>query len=125
MNPEKGFHNEKLLEVGQIEERPFQSTVPIIGPLIAGFRNFWNSMAAKWAYRQLIQQQNAFNAQVVQRLTELENQVYQQMIEQDREQTHLLRETAELSTTLTQLNRLLQDLDKRLARMEISQEKEN
>jgi hypothetical protein len=99
-------------------ERPFTSTVPIIGPLIVRFRSFWNSMATKWYARPLIEQQNEFNALLVQRLGDLEGLVLPQIIEQDREQTRLVRETAELGLQITQLNHLLQALEERLARLE-------
>lgn len=124
MGHEKDLQYEQLLAAGQIEERPFESTVPIIGPIIAAVRNFWNSVAAKWTYRQLVEQQNTFNAQIVQRLFDLESQVVGQMVEQDREQTHLLRETAELLTALSQLSRLLLEMEERLIRLENSIDEE-
>ena len=107
-----------LREKGQLKERPFSSSVPLLGPLIARFRSLWNSVASKWYVRPLIQQQNEFNALLVQRLGDLEGQVIPQMIEQDREQTRLGRETAELGLQIAQLNRLLQALEERLARLE-------
>lgn len=107
-----------LREKGQLTERPFTSTVPIVGPMIVRFRSLWNSMATKWYARPLIEQQNEFNALLVQRLGDLEGLVLPQIIEQDREQTRLVRETAELGLQITQLNRLLQALEERLARLE-------
>ncbi len=107
-----------LREKGQLTERPFTSTVPIIGPLIVRFRSLWNSMATKWYARPLIEQQNEFNTLLVQRIGDLEGLVLPQIIEQDREQTRLVRETAELGLQITQLNHLLQALEERLARLE-------
>jgi hypothetical protein len=107
-----------LQEKGQLKERPFSSSVPLLGPLIVRFRSLWNSVAAKWYVRPLIQQQNEFNALLVQRLGDLEEQIVPQIIEQDREQTRLGRETAELGLQIAQLNRLLQALEERLARLE-------
>ena len=107
-----------LQEKGRLQERPFSSSVPLIGPLIVRFRSLWNNVAAKWFVRPLIEQQNEFNALLVQRLSDLEGQVVPQIIEQDREQTRLGRETAELGLQIVQLNRLLQVLEERLARLE-------
>jgi len=44
-----------------LQEFEFQSTVPVIGPLIARFRSFWYGVGARWAVRYLIQQQEAIN----------------------------------------------------------------
>lgn len=52
----------------RVEERPFVSRVPLIGPLIARFRELWNSIATKWYVRPLIEQQNAINRQVIEGL---------------------------------------------------------
>jgi hypothetical protein len=118
MAEEEQNDKEKLWQIRQLHERPFHSTVPLFGPLIVAFRSAWNSVAAKWALRSLIQQQSEFNTLTVQHLNDFESQVAGQMIEQDREQTHLLRETAELAVNLNHLNQLLQALDERLARLE-------
>jgi GT2 family glycosyltransferase len=45
----------------QIQERPFASKSPIIGPAIARFRELWNSVATKWYVHPLIEQQNEIN----------------------------------------------------------------
>jgi hypothetical protein len=115
---QKASDMEWLEEKGRLQERPFSSSVPLIGPLIAGFRALWNSVAAKWTVRSLIEQQNEFNALLIQRMGYLESQVYAQIIEQDRAQTRLNRETAELGLQLAHMNRLLQALEERLAPVE-------
>jgi len=118
MVQEEQSNKEGMLVDGQLRERPFESTVPLIGPLIVGFRSLWNNVAAKWYVRPLIQQQSEFNVLTVQRMDDFESQIYRQVIEQDREQTHLIHETAELAVNLGHLNRVLQSLDERLARLE-------
>ena len=107
-----------LQEKGHLTERPFNSSVPLIGPFIAGFRTLWNNVAAKWYVRPLIQQQNEFNTLLVQRICHLEDQIYPQIIALDREQTRLNRETAEIALQLAQISRVLHALDERLARLE-------
>ncbi|MFN8474685.1 MAG: hypothetical protein U0822_21015 [Anaerolineae bacterium] len=56
-------------------ERPFLSQVPVFGPAIAGFRETWNSVSAKWYVRPMLQQQNEFNLAVVRVLGDLTRQV--------------------------------------------------
>ena len=107
-----------LQEKGRLEERPFSSSVPLFGPLIVWIRRAWNSVAAKWVIRPLIRQQNEFNALIVQQMSNFESQIFEQVIEQDREQTVLIREMGELNVQLNQMNRVLEAIDERLAGLE-------
>jgi Mg2+ and Co2+ transporter CorA len=107
-----------LEEKGRLEEQPFTSSVPLFGPLIVWIRSAWNGVAAKWVVRQIMQQQNDFNALIVQQMNNFESQILEQVIEQDREQTALIREMGELSVQLNQMNRLLEAIDGRLAGLE-------
>jgi len=107
-----------LQEKGRIEEQSFTSSVPLFGPLIVWIRSAWNGVAAKWVIQPIIQQQNEFNALIVQLMSNVESQVFEQVIEQDREQTALIREMGEFSLQLNQMNRLLEVIDGRLARLE-------
>ena len=107
-----------LEEKGRLEEQPFTSSVPLFGPIIVRMRSAWNSVAAKWVIRPIIQQQNEFNALIVKQMSNVESQVFEQVIEQDREQTVLIREMGELSVQLNQMNRLLEAIDGRLAGLE-------
>ena len=110
-----------LLEKGRLEEQPFSSSVPLFGPLIVWFRTTWNSVAAKWVIRPIIQQQNEFNALLVQQLRSFESQVFAQVVEQDREQTALMRDLGELNLQLNQMVHMLEAIDERLARLEDGQ----
>ena len=49
--------------VPPLQEFEFRSSVPVIGPLLARLRLLWYSVAARWAVRYLIQQQEAINQQ--------------------------------------------------------------
>ncbi|RME35162.1 MAG: glycosyltransferase family 2 protein [Thermoflexia bacterium] len=51
------------LTIPSLQEFQFRSQVPVIGPLIAGFRTLWFNVAARWALRDLIRQQEAINRQ--------------------------------------------------------------
>lgn len=120
MTREKEVEREEaewLLKKSQVRERPFTSNMPIIGPLLVRFRELWNSVAAKWYVRPLLQQQNSFNQLVVSQLNEHD----QWFILQDREQTDLANDLAQMSTHLGQINRRLQQLEEQLALLETQQ----
>lgn len=111
----------RLLAQARVAERPFTSQAPVVGPLIVWFRSLWNSVAAKWYVRPLLAQQNNFNRLLVERVQAQTQQAEAralQLAEQDRAQTELVRETAELTARVVQLNRALEALDARLARLE-------
>jgi hypothetical protein len=46
-----------------LQEYEFRSSVPVIGPLLARVRSLWYGVAARWAMRYLMQQQEAINQQ--------------------------------------------------------------
>ena len=104
-----------------VEERPFTSTTPVIGQLIVWLRSAWNSVATKWYVRPLLQQQNQANQRLVDELVQQATRADQHaelLVEQDREQVRLVRETAVLTSQIRQLNARLRDLDARLATLE-------
>jgi hypothetical protein len=103
-----------LEEQAVIQEHSFHSDVALVGPLIVRLREAWNSVAAKWYVRSLLQQQNRFNLLIARQLREQETR----LIAQDREQTDLVHDLAAVSAQLAQANRLLASIDARLARLE-------
>lgn len=106
--------NRWLIEKAELQEQPFRSDVPVVGPLIARVREAWNSVATRWYVRALVQQQSRFNRLVAERLAEQD----ERLLEQDGEQTALVHDLAELSAQLAQANRLLSSIEQRLARLE-------
>ena len=56
---------DQLRPTATLQEYRFRSQVPLIGPLIARFRELWNSVSTKWYVRPLIQQQSEINQQLV------------------------------------------------------------
>jgi len=125
-----------------LHEYRFRSQVPLIGPLVARFRELWNGVATKWYVRPLIQQQNEINQQLVAALMAqaaslrdvasrlavdeaclLHQDVRQQdhdgwLIELDHEQVALTRSQAELTVRLIQVERLLLEIEQRLSKLE-------
>jgi len=59
---------ERLRALQTLPEHVFSSPVPLFGPLIARFRDLWNSIATKWYVSPLILQQSEFNRLAVDRL---------------------------------------------------------
>ena len=61
-----------------LSEFEFRSSVPVLGPLIAGARRWWYNVAARWAVRHLARQQEAINRQMalLQERQEAMNRVY-------------------------------------------------
>jgi hypothetical protein len=101
-----GMHDDvvDLLEARRtVEERPFHSDKRFVGPLIAWFRTVWNNISTRWYVLPLLEQQNAFNDQVVAHLREMD----QRLIALDRDQTALTRTVAELTYQLARLSRRL------------------
>jgi len=56
------------LQEFELRELEFRSDVPVVGPLISWIRSFWYRIAAKWAIRYLMQQQEVINRYYAQRL---------------------------------------------------------
>ena len=131
-----------LRETAILHEYGFRSQVPLIGPLIARFRELWNGVATKWYVRPLIQQQNEINQQLVavlvaqaaslhdvaSRLASNEAHLHHQdtrqqdhdgwLIDLDHEHVTLTRSQAELTVRLIQVERLLMEIEQRLAKLE-------
>lgn len=103
-----------LVQKSQIKTAPLQSNTPVIGPLIAKFRNMWGSVAAKWLIAQMVGQQNEFNQLVI---THLETS-REQLIEQDHDLVTLTRQVAEMNITMRQLQQQVQELEAQLAQLE-------
>ncbi|MCI0644014.1 MAG: glycosyltransferase family 2 protein [Chloroflexi bacterium] len=98
----------------QVQEQPFTSHVPLLGPAIARLRELWNSVSTKWYVRHLLQQQNEFNALVVRQLVAHNRELAEQTVARPEEEEEWL----ELAAQLTQLASQVASLEQRLARLE-------
>jgi hypothetical protein len=103
-----------LFKKGIITEQPFSSEIPILGPIIVWFRTMWNSVAAKWYVRPLLEQQNNFNRLIVERVRDIEAYAYDLSTEQDRDLSRLRHDVAALHLQLTQLNQQLAEINDHL-----------
>jgi GT2 family glycosyltransferase len=66
----EGYPQKQLNEHRLITEPTFQSDAPLVGPLIAAFRQQWNDVSTKWYVRLIMEQQQAFNAVAARLLAE-------------------------------------------------------
>ena len=68
------WYQEELMARRMLHEPTFSSDKPVIGPLIAAFREAWNNVSTKWYVRLILQQQVAFNTLAAGLLEDLGNQ---------------------------------------------------
>lgn len=87
-----------FLTQAEVEERPFTSHTPLVGPLIARFRAAWNRISTQWYVRPLLAQQNRYNRLLAERLHDVDAR----LVAQDRALTQLTHDLAETSAQLAQ-----------------------
>ncbi len=95
----------QLAAAATLEELPFRSNVPLLGPLIAWFRAAWNNVASRWYLGHLMAQQNEFNRLAVAQLEGYEAEL-RDLMELLEEQVVL---TAEMQRRVQELQALLAD----------------
>jgi hypothetical protein len=74
-SPADGYPQKQLDEQRIITEPTFQSDTPLVGPLVAAFRQQWNDVSTKWYVRLIMEQQQAFNALAARLLAEQARQL--------------------------------------------------
>lgn len=62
----------RLSAAAVLEERPFTSEAPLLGPIIAWFRTAWNNVASRWYVGHYVAQQNEFNRLAVEQIARYE-----------------------------------------------------
>jgi len=111
--PQLRQHLEEVGRLWQVQEQPFRSRLPILGPLIAWFRERWNRISTKWYVLPILQQQVHFNAAVAQTLQDLYHFVqtssYDLVRRMDGMFYPLDHEQAALHAALQDLRAVLQD----------------
>ncbi len=113
------------VDVPPLTEWAFDSDTPLVGTLLARIREGWYSVAARWAVRHLMQQQDAINRQMASFSREQDaiNRVQrevnrQQKVSQRRHEVMMRRQEATLERYLTALEdrlRALSEADASLA----------
>ena len=106
------------LRAGQrLAELPFQSRVPLLGPVISWFRRQWNNVSTTWYVRPLIDQQNRFNAAVVDHLTAQDARIDRQEAEFGPVRSSLHDHVTLLRDATTRLNESRAQIDDLLGRL--------
>jgi GT2 family glycosyltransferase len=93
-----------------VSEKPFTSTVPLIGGLIIWFRTRWNDVATRWYVLPLLQQINEIFGRIARRLSDFSFWI----AAVDRDHAALLRSLAETRLQVSCLERRLVDLEAQL-----------
>lgn len=113
-SPETDIFDDGLNELRanwNVQPFQFESSVPVIGPLIAVFRTAWNGIATKWQVRHILGQQNNFNLIVYHLLRDL----CQEVGVLSQEASDLSRRTGLLDQRMTELSlgarQLVQDVE--------------
>jgi hypothetical protein len=103
-----------------IREQPFQSGVPIIGPLISWFRARWNSISTRWYVLPLLQQQSEFNALLISYLRGMEatadarrDMVDGWMREMSGRLNEMSSRLSEMDNKLSEMREILNEVDAR------------
>lgn len=81
-----------------VREMPFESSTPVVGPLLAALRSAWNSISTKWHVRRILMQQNAYNSAVANLLVSL----HQELGSARPELSRLRQEQADLNADLAE-----------------------
>lgn len=92
-----------------VTERPFTSTLPLLGGLIARLRRAWNNVSTIWYVRALMQQQNQFNQQLLRRLQEFDAR----LALQEDARLELYADLAQLTAELQRSEAVLASLERR------------
>lgn len=111
--------SQDLPDVGQaieweVQEKPFFSSMPLIGPLVVRLRTAWNNVATKWYVRLVLEQQNAFNRLT----TDQTSALSAQLVEQDRQGSEMAHDIAQLTAQIAQLRIQLEELQEQLDHLE-------
>jgi GT2 family glycosyltransferase len=103
-----------LSSLAVIQEEPFNSNMPIIGPVVAGLRELWSRVAAKPFVRPLVEQQKEINRRNIERLAdpiERRGESYEPRLERDRLLASLSAEIVRLNESLTHLSGRLEHIE--------------
>ena len=119
--PEKPSQWLELMEAGQVRPRPFTSTVPAAGPLIARLRDLWASVAAKPYAGALNAQQNEFNKAAAKELEAIESRLREfaeVWMRQEEERRELTWEITAIQQELDKAYRAVARIESRIRTIE-------
>lgn len=112
---------DQLAEVGRrwlVEEQPFRSTVPLLGPLIVWLRGRLIDAGPRWHTRQILAQQVEFNAAAYRALGSASAAALAARLEGQAAAALLVEQLEALSTRQAELTARLAELERRLAALD-------
>ena len=98
----------------EVHDKPLKSDFPVIGKLVAWFRNSVNSISTKWYMQSILNQQNQLNR----RLSERAAQLQLQLSDQDHELSIMAHDMAEITNQLIQMNQMLSAIETKMTQLE-------
>ena len=98
----------------EVHDKPLSSDFPVIGPMVAWFRNTVNSISTKWYMQSILKQQNQLNR----RLSEQTAQLQLQLSDQDHELSIMAHDMAEITNQLIQMNQMLIAIEAKMAQLD-------
>jgi GT2 family glycosyltransferase len=116
---------DQLAEVGRrwlVEERPFRSSVPLLGPLIVWLRGRLIDTGPRWHTRQILAQQVEFNAAVYRALGSASAEALAARLAGEATAALLVEQLEALSARQTELMARLAELERRLAALDAGPE---
>ena len=120
-NPLNKQKLDELSEKADVQERPFSSTTPLIGPLLARIRALWAAVAVRESVSGITRQQNAFNEKLVQELREMESRLplpTADWLQQDDNLGAVKQQQTEIDAELARAYQLIASIQSRLERLE-------
>ncbi|MDX1415164.1 MAG: glycosyltransferase family 2 protein [Candidatus Promineifilaceae bacterium] len=125
--PQNEKNLDELAARAALREKPFTSSTPVLGPLLAKIRALWADVAVKEYAGHLFKQQSAFNGELVQRLREIENNLplpREKWQQKDENLGTIKQQQAEIDAQLARAYQLLASIQSRMLRLEEKIERE-
>ena len=111
---------ESIRQKHPVRPQPFRSSMPLLGPLIAGFRQRWNRVSTEWFVRPILQQQNEINTHVIQAFDKAVQHI-EEIDTSQKQATHLQSAyIIELAQQISQLEETVQELREQIVVLESS-----
>lgn len=105
---------DELRQHADIREKPFRSSVPLLGGMIAGFRDAWNRVATRDYVRSLLTQQRYFNRLLVDTFVSQQ----EEMSDHDKRAGRMAAELSSTRQAMWELQEAISDAEARVGRLE-------
>lgn len=120
-NPASDQRLDELAAKAAVQERPFTSSTPLIGSILAQIRSLWAAVAVRESVSDIIRQQNEFNIELVRELREIKEHLPLppgEWLEQDNNLGKIKQQHEEIDAALAAAYQLIASIQSRLNRLE-------